>query len=97
MKFTILLLFTVLLSGCATKTPTDTIIDQHIQLADAAIATQTVTIEDLKTCRAGLLSAKESPQAELKTYKADIRYWKAVSSFLVILIILGIVYKIMKR
>ena len=53
--------------------------------------------EALKTCEAGLLSAKESFKVEIAKSKADTRYWKAVSSFMFILIALYLGYKVMKR
>lgn len=98
--FTILLLSTVLISGCAGKTPTENIIDNHVQLVNEAIKDKDMSDkarDALKTCQAGLLSAKESFKVEIAKQKADTRYWKAVSSFLFILIALYLGFKIMKQ
>lgn len=90
----------VLLSGCAGKKPTENIIDHHLQLVDVAIKDKDMSDkakEALKTCQAGLLSAKESFKVEIAKCESDIRYWKAVSAFLEILIALYLGFKIMKR
>ena len=100
MNFAILLIVTVLLSGCAGKSPTQTIIDQHVQLVDQALISQDLSDkakEALKTCKAGLLSAEQTYKTEIAKCHADTRYWKTVSAFLGIIILLYVGFKIMKR
>lgn len=89
-----------MLSGCVSKTPTENIIDHHVGLVDEAIkdpALSTEAKEKLKTCQAGLLSAKESFKVEISKYKSDIRYWKSMVYGLVLLILLYIGFKVTKR
>lgn len=94
------IMIALLLAGCVAKTPTQTVIDHHIQLVDEALASEDMSDKAksaLKTCKAGLVSAEETYRTELSEYKADVRYWKAVSSFMFIIMILYFGYKVMKR
>ena len=98
--FAILLMSTLLLNGCVWKSPTQAIIDHHVQLVDQALAAPEMSESAknaLKTCKAGLLSAEETYKSEIAKCKADTRYWKTVSSFLGILILLYVGFKVMKR
>lgn len=98
--FTILLILTVLLSGCAGKSPTENIIDHHIGLVNEAVKDPALSAEakeKLKTCQAGLLSAKESFKTEIAKYKSDIRYWKSMVYGLALLILLYVGFKVTKR
>ena len=91
---------TLLLSGCAGKSPTENIIDHHVGLVNEAIKDPALSAEakdKLKTCQSGLLSAKESFKTEIAKYKSDIRYWKAMVYFLSIIILLYAGFKITKR
>ena len=100
--FIVLLLlgYAILLTGCAKQTPTQNIIEHHVELVNNALNNPHLTDEAkeaLKACRAGLLSAEESHVTEINRCESDIRYWKTVSSFLAILIVLYIGFKVMKR
>lgn len=94
MRFTILLILTVLISGCAKTTPTENIIGQHVQLVDEALSDPTLSNEAkgaLKTCRAGLLSAQETHQAEISKCEAEKSKLKTERNglFLVVLLLVG--------
>ena len=96
MKYVLILL---LLSGCV-KTPTQNIIEHHVQLVDEVLKKPDLSDEAkeaLKTCKAGLLSAEETYKTEIAKCNSDIRYWKAVSSFMMILILLYVGFRFMKR
>ena len=94
MRFTILLILTVLISGCAKPTPTENIIGQHVQLVDEALSNPTLSNEAkgaLKTCRAGLLSAQETHQAEISKCDAEKSKLKTERNglFLAVLLLAG--------
>lgn len=98
--FAILLISTLLLSGCWYKSLTENIIDQHVQLVDQALAAPEMSDkakDALKTCKAGLLSAEQTYKSEIAKCHADTRYWKTVSAFLGIIMLLYVGFKIMKR
>lgn len=90
----ILVVFTTLISGCAKPTPTENIIGQHVQLVDEALSDPTLSNEAkgaLKTCRAGLLSAQETHQAEISKCDAEKSKLKTERNglFLVVLLLAG--------
>lgn len=94
MRFTILLILTVLTSSCAKPTPTENIIGQHVQLVDEALSDPTLSNEArgaLKTCRAGLLSVQETHQAEISKCDAEKSKLKTERNglFLVVLLLAG--------
>ena len=95
------LILCLLLIGCGTKTPTETIvsesvnrIDQVIDYADANIPDTPDTVflkEELKACRVSLISCDKSCGAELKAEKNNTAYWKlatlfSISGFIVLLL-----------
>ena len=71
--------------GCA-KSPTENIIDHHVQDANEIIdyaqnnmgtdPDTIMLINGLKECRTGLLSAEQAYKAEIATCKSEIRYWR---------------------
>ena len=90
----ILVVFTTLISGCAKPTPTENIIGQHVQLVDEALSNPTLSNEAkgaLKTCRAGLLSAQETYQAEISKCDAEKSKLKTERNglFLVVVLLAG--------
>ena len=97
------LILCLLLIGCTTKTPTETIvsesvnhIDQVIDYADANIADTPDTVflkEELKACRVSLISCEQSYKAELATCKAETDYWRLATFGLVLLIVGAIIAK----
>lgn len=94
MRFAKLLIFAILLSGCAGKSPTQEIIGNHIALVDEALQKETVTKDDLKTCKAGLLSAEQAYTAEIRSYVAERDKWRITSALLAILLAVGIYLRI---
>lgn len=103
MRFTILLILTVLISGCAKTTPTENIIGQHVQLVDEALSDPTLSNEAkgaLKTCRAGLLSAQQTHQAEISKCEAEKSKLKTERNglFLAVLLLVGfMIYKPVRK
>lgn len=102
-RFAILLILTVLISGCAKTTPTENIIGQHVQLVDEALSDPTLSNEAksaLKTCRAGLLSAQETHQAEISKCDAEKSKLKTERNglFLAVLLLVGfMIYKPVRK
>lgn len=100
--FTILLIVTILLNGCA-KTPTQNVIGEHINLVDSALVDleKNPDIESakrsLKTCRAGLVSAEQSYKAEIATCKAKTDYWRLSSAGLFVALCVAIYLLLKKR
>ena len=82
--FTILLIFTFLLNGCAKKTPTETIIDDHIdhinQVLDYAHNNIDQTPDvmllegELKSCQITLSDVKQSHKLEISSCETRERY-----------------------
>ena len=81
--FTILMILTVLLNGCARATPpTQTIVDEHIQLVNEILDYANNELSDtpdmdymknaLKTCKAGLISANAACDAQIEAKDAKI-------------------------
>ena len=91
--FTILLLLTVLLSGCASKTPTETIIDNHIghinEVLDYAHNNIDQTPEvmflegELKSCQIALADVKESYKGQQELMQSRVNYWRMMCMWLV--------------
>lgn len=85
MKYLIIALLFVL-TGCSTKTPTETIvgeavadIDEFLEYADKNIADTPDTVplkNKLKSCRVSLISCEQSYTAELQAEKNNTAYWK---------------------
>lgn len=98
------LIAVLVLAGCAKKTPTETIIGQHVQNADEIIdyaqnnmgtdPDTIMLINGLKDCRTGLLSAEQAYKAEIATCEAKTNYWRLATFGLGILLLLGIFAKI---
>lgn len=91
MKYAVLLL---LLTGCATTSPTQEIIKGHVELVDEALKKDVVTKDDLKACRAGLTSAEQSYKAEIRSYVAEKAKWQITSALLGILLAVAIYLRI---
>ena len=87
--FTILLILTVLLSGCARKTPTETIIDNHIEHIDQVLDYAKNNIEqttgvmllegELKSCQIALKDVRASHGLEIDSLNTKVNYWRAVA------------------
>lgn len=82
----LLVLGTLVLSGCARKTPTETIIDTHVEHIDDTLNfahnnfeqnSDVVFLEnELRNCQLVLVDVKQSYYGELGTCKAKINYWR---------------------
>lgn len=94
--FTILLISTFLLSGCAKQTPTESIIDNHIEHINQVLdysynnieQTQDVIFleKELEVCQIGMRNTKSAYQAEISTCKAEKKQWQIYAFGLVLLI-----------
>lgn len=101
-----IMILTFLLSGCAKSTPTETVIDNHVQLVNEVVdyannnmeldADTQMLINALKTCKTGLLDAKSAYDGEISTCKAKKEKWQIVSLALFLLIV-GAVFAKIKR
>ena len=106
MRFTILLIFALLLNGCASKTPTENIIDNHIdhigEVLDYAHNNMDQTPDimmlegELKSCQIALADVKESYKGQQELMLAKVNYWRLMSMWLVFAII-GFVISWLKR
>lgn len=104
-RFTILLIFTVLLSGCVSKDPVDNIVDNHSSHIDDVLdyaynninqTSDVMFLEDeLKSCQLALMDVKESHHSVVDGYEAKISYWRlmVVSLGVAILLLVGILIK----
>ena len=93
MKYAILFPI-LLLAGCATTSPTQEIINSHVELVDEALKKDVVTKDDLKACRAGLTSAEQAYKAEIRSYVAEKAKWQITSALLGILLAVAIYLRI---
>lgn len=85
--FSILLVVAVLLNGgCARKTPTENIIDNHIEHINEVLDYSYNNIEqdkdtiflqnELKSCKMVLEDAKQTYYSEISTCEAKTSYWR---------------------
>lgn len=88
--FSILLILTVLLNGgCARKTPTENIIDNHIEHINEVLDYSYNNIEqdkdtiflqnELKNCKMVLEDTKQTYHSEISTCNAKINYWRLMT------------------
>lgn len=106
MRFTILLILTVLLSGCARKEPVETIVDNHIDhITDVLNYTntnfeQTIEIKfleaELESCMVALDDVKQTHLSIVSTLKAKTNYWK-LATFGLFVLLCGAIFAIFKR
>ena len=95
-----------LCTGCVRKSPTDNIVDNHIQLVNDALdyaknnmgddPDTMLLVNSLKTCKAGLDSAKQSCKSQISTCEEKIRYWRLASLGLFLALCMSI-FIIIKR
>ncbi len=96
----------LMLCGCARKTPTQTIIDSHVdhinQVIDYANNNMEQTPEiillekELESCVTGLQSVGKTHKTEIATCEAKTDYWRLSSASLVVALIVAI-YLLIKR
>ena len=94
MRYLALILCVFLLAGCAGKSATQEIISNHVALVDEALKKDTVTKDDLKTCKAGLLSAEQAYTAEIRSYVAERDKWRLATALLGVLLAVAIYLKV---
>ena len=92
MKITTLVFLAFVLSGCASKTPTETIIDTHIGHIDEVLdyahnnMDQTPDIMmvegDLKSCQIALADVKETYKGEKQLWQSKVNYWRMIAAWL---------------
>lgn len=97
------ILFALLLTGCATQTPTEAIVDEAVKNVDETIdyaennIVQTpdtaFLMSGLKSCRTNLVSCEQSYKAELATCEANNNYWRLATFGLILLIVGAIIAK----
>lgn len=102
-----IMILVLLLCGCAKQSPVSDIVKHHVQLVDEAIDYANNNLEEssdmqymksaLKTCQAGLVAAEKASKQLVETYKADIKYWKALSYFLLIIIAMYFGFKTLRK
>lgn len=91
------------LCGCA-KTPTEHIIDNHVQHIDDVLdysynnidQTQDIVFleNELKSCKNGLLDAQQSYKAEIATCESKTSYWRLSTFGLLFAIIMAVFLRI---
>lgn len=101
-----LAIFSILLFGCAGKTPTETIIDGHIEHVQDVLdfaknnfeqTKDVIYLEnELDSCRIALVDAKASYQSEIATCKAKTDYWRLATGGLLIAVV-ALIIAIIKR
>ena len=84
----------LLLCGCTGRSPTQEIINTHVSLVDEALKKDVITKDDLKACRAGLLSAEQAYTAEIRSYVAERDKWRITSALLGILLAVAIYLRV---
>ena len=106
MRFTILLILTVLISGCTRKEPVETIVDNHIDhITDVLDYTnnnfeQIIEIKflesELESCMVALDDVKQAHLSVISTLEAKTAYWK-LATFGLFLLLCGAIFAIIKR
>ena len=104
--FTILMISTLLISGCARKEPVETIVDNHIDhITDVLNYTntnfeQTIEIKflenELESCMVALDDVKQAHLSVISTLEAKTAYWK-LATFGLFLLLCGAIFAIIKR
>lgn len=87
----------ICLCGCA-KTPTESVIDNHIDHINDVLDYSHNNIEqtkdviflqnELKSCQLVLVDTKQTYYGEISTCKAEKRYWQLATSGLVLLLVI---------
>ena len=106
-RFTILLIFTLLLSGCTTKSPTQNIVNAGVAQIERAeqIIKNTETLgqcqekadDSLKTAKETLINAGKSCESETSKLEADLLRWKGYFWVLVFGIGIALYFLLIRR
>lgn len=106
MKITTLVFLAFVLSGCASKTPTENIIDNHIGHIDEVLdyahnnMDQTPDIMmlegELKSCQIALADVKESYKGQQELMASKVNYWRMMCMWL-FFVVGGLVVGWLKR
>ena len=105
--YVVLGLLLISLCACARKTPTETIVDEHVQHIDQVLdyahhnISQTKDVifleNELTNCRTGLVSSKKSYESEIATCEAKTDYWRLSSAGLAVALCVAIYLFLKKR
>lgn len=106
MRFAILLILTVLISGCAKKDPVETVIDHHQQhigeVLDYAYNNMEQTADvkflenELEQCSIAMTDIKQTYYGQLSACKAKTDYWRLATVGL-FLLVCGLIFATLKR
>ena len=106
MRFTILMILTVLQSGCTRQEPVASIVDNHIDhITDVLNYTnnkfeQTIEIKflesELESCMVALDDVKQAHLSVISTLEAKTDYWR-LATFGLFLLLCGAIFAIIKR
>lgn len=104
--FAILLIFTFLLNGCASKDPVETIIDHHQEHISDVLDYAYNNIEqtkdvvflenELQSCNLALVDVKQAYYSRIAACNAKTDYWR-LATFGLFLLLCGAVFVIIKR
>ena len=104
--FTILLILTVLLNGCAKKDPVETIIDTHQEHISDVLdyahnnmeqTKDVVFLEnELQSCNIAMTDIKQAYYSRIAACNAKTDYWK-LATFGLFIALIGVVFVLIKR
>ena len=104
--FTILLIFTLLISGCTKPDPVETVIDGHIehvqQTLDYAKANfeqtpSTVFLEnELDRCLVAMVDIKQTYYGQISTCRAKTDYWR-IATYASLVVLVGLIFALIRN
>jgi PBP1b-binding outer membrane lipoprotein LpoB len=105
-RFTILLILTFLLNGCAKQDPVETIIDQHQEHINEVLDYAYSNIEQTKdvifleneilSCSFALVDVKQAYYSRIAACNAKTDYWR-LATFGLFVLLCGAIFVIIKR
>lgn len=104
--FTILLLLTVLISGCTKPDPVETVIDGHIEHVQQTIDYAKQNFEqipsvvflenELEHCKAAMVDIKQAYYGQISTCKAKTDYWRMATCASLIALV-GLIFVLIRN
>lgn len=104
--FTILLLLTVLISGCTKADPVETVIDGHIEHVAQTIdyaknnfeqSPSVVFLEnELERCQAAMVDIKQAYYGQISTCKAKTDYWR-MATYASLIALVGLIFVLIRN
>lgn len=104
--FAILLTLTVLLSGCSTPDPVETVIDGHIEHVQQTIDYAKQNFEqipsvvflenELERCQAAMVDIKQTYYGQISTCKAKTDYWR-MATYASLIVLVGLIFVLIKN